>query len=213
MGGLIDLSNKKFGMLTVIKRSGTSNDNQAMWECRCDCGNICLVRGRDLRDGHTKTCGCKSHELTNNAKITHGKTKSRLYGIWRSMKSRCYVKSCKEYDNYGGRGITVCDEWLNDFQAFYGWSMENGYQDNLTIDRKNNDKGYSPDNCRWATAKEQANNTRNNHFLEYNGEIHTIAEWSEITKIKSSTIERRINQYGWSVEKSLTKKPRREQGD
>lgn len=208
MGRFVDLTGQRFGMLTVICRNGTSSDKQALWECKCDCGKVHFVRGRDLRSGHTKTCGCKSHELTNAAKITHGQSDSRVYGIWRAMRSRCYLPSVKEYKNYGGRGITVCDEWRNDFQAFYDWAMANGYAEDLTIERKDVNGNYEPSNCRWVTNKEQQNNKRNNHLLEYNGEIHTITEWSEITGIKKTTIERRINKYGWSIEKSLTKKPR-----
>lgn len=117
-------------------------------------------------------------------KLKHGQCGTRLYNIFRGMKKRCYNKNCKDFYKYGGRGITVCDEWKDSFQAFYDWSIANGYFDNLTIDRIDNNKGYSPDNCRWVDIKTQSNNTRKNVFLTYNGETMTLAEWGEKIKYK-----------------------------
>ena len=122
------------------------------------------------------------------------------------MRQRCYNPKNKRYKEYGARGVTVCEEWLNNFEAFYEWAIANGYRDNLTIDREDANKNYEPSNCRWITAKEQANNKRNNNYITYNGETHTIAEWAEIYNIKYSTLYQRINRYGWSVDRALNAK-------
>ena len=121
------------------------------------------------------------------------------------MKSRCYRKTCPNYHRYGGRGITICDDWLDDFMNFYNWSMENGYSDELSIDRIDNNKGYSPSNCRWSSAKEQANNTRSTIFLTYNGETKSASEWSKIIGISRDVLTRR-KRNGWSDEQCLTTK-------
>ena len=120
------------------------------------------------------------------------------------MKKRCYSENEIGYENYGGRGITVCDEWKNNFEAFYNWAIENGYKDGLTLDRKDNDGQYCPENCKWSTVKEQANNRRSNHLLTLNGETHNLMEWSEITGIPYHTLKKRINGSKWSTEKALT---------
>jgi hypothetical protein len=115
------------------------------------------------------------------------------------MVARCHRKNTKAYPAYGGRGITVCDEWKNSFQSFYDWAMENGYNDGLSIDRIDNDKGYSPVNCRWVTMDTQSNNRRSNVTVEYNGESHTVAEWAKILGIKYGTLHKRLEE-GWSAE-------------
>ena len=159
-----EMVGQKFGRLTVVQREGTSSNGCATWRCRCECGNEVVVTGGNLRSGNTTSCGCFFKEMvaSNNtkSKTTHGKTNTRLHTIWSDMKQRCGNPKDHFYYIYGGRGISVCDEWKNDFQAFYDWAIHNGYRDDLTIDRKNNDQGYCPDNCRWATWKEQANNKR-----------------------------------------------------
>lgn len=135
--------------------------------------------------------------------MKHGLRHTRLYGIWLQMKNRCNNEKTARYKDYGARGITVCDEWCNDFKAFYDWSMANGYSDDLTIDRINNDGNYEPSNCRWITIKQQSRNTRHNTLLTLNGEAHCLIEWSEITGITKSCIQDRLR-YGWSVERALT---------
>lgn len=135
-------------------------------------------------------------------RVTHGKRHTRLYRIWLQMKNRCFNENGERYKDYGARGITVCNEWRNNFQAFYDWSMSNGYSDNLTIDRIDNDKGYSPDNCRWATVKEQNRNSRRCDMISYHGETHCLREWSEVLGISYSALRNRKN-YGWSVERMM----------
>ena len=134
----------------------------------------------------------------------HGMYGSRLYKTWNNMISRCYCKSFRNYRNYGGRGITVCDEWKNSFVAFMNWALSNGYSDTLTLDRINTEGGYCPENCRWITNKEQQNNKRNNRLITYKGITHTLQEWSEITGIHKKTISKRIDR-GWTIEDALTK--------
>ena len=199
---LIDLTDHRFGRLVVIKRYGTRG-KAVTWLCRCDCGAEIVTRGDSLRKGATQSCGCIHKEQLQQRNYTHGLTHTRLHNIWGLMIQRCYNPQTPCYEAYGGRGITVCDEWRESFQAFYEWAMVNGYKDNLTVDRKDNEKGYSPDNCRWVTRKVQANNTRRNHYINYSGEKHTVSEWAEIIGIMPDTLRCRIIR-GWSVEKALT---------
>lgn len=212
----IDISGEKFGKLTVIEPIGKSKYNEIIWKCRCDCGNEVTATGINLRRGHVKSCGCLrgSGEVSGSRNNLGGKytgiTKKnkRLYRIWIGMKSRCYNPNSGSYKYYGAKGVTVCEEWLHDFQAFYDWAMANGYRDDLTLDRKDNSKCYSPDNCKWSTMKEQAQNTSQTSFLEYRDETKTFSEWSETTGIPKNVLKQRIRN-GWSAEKALTTKLRR----
>lgn len=199
---LIDLTGKRFGMLTVICRAADRNGD-AMWKCVCDCGRERIVLGESLRCGHTKSCGCQMRRILLESNIKHGKTNTKLYGVWSTMKSRCLNPNSASYKLYGKRGIKVCEEWANDFQAFYEWAVSTGYHEGLSIDRIDTNGNYEPSNCRWADAKMQANNRRNSHIVTLNGESHTIAEWSKITGIKSSTLYMRLNKYGYSVDDAL----------
>lgn len=204
MGKIIDLTGKRFHRLKVIEYIGTDKRNEAIWKCECECGKIINVRSYPLKSGHTKSCGCwKIDEARENPhKSTHGMSNDRLYIIWCNMKARCYNKNNPKYDDYGGRGITVCKEWLDDFMNFYNWAMENGYSKELEIDRKDNNGNYEPSNCRWTNRITQMNNTRNNMLLSFMGETKTIHQWAEEYKIEFSCLRWRIDN-GWSVEKAL----------
>lgn len=145
----------------------------------------------------------RDHRGSRNPAFIHGLTNHPLHRTWSNAKSRCYDANSTPFKDYGGRGITFCEEWKNSFQAFYDWAMANGYKHGLTLDRIDNNKGYSPDNCRWATMKEQSNNRRSNKYLEFRGETRTVSQWSEITGIHNDTILKRLK-HGWSVDKTLT---------
>lgn len=204
MGKRRNLIGEKFGRLEVISEAGSSKQGRRLWKCKCTCGNVTILNTNVLTSGTTKSCGCFRGEAVRDRMRTHGMSHSRLFSIWSAMKQRCYNKNFHQYKHYGGRGVTICDKWLNNFKAFYDWAMANGYAEDLTIDRKDNDKGYSPDNCRWITNKEQQNNKRTNRVLTLNGETHTASEWSEIIGISRKLIEDRVVRLGWSDEKALT---------
>lgn len=195
----IDLTGEKFGRLLVQERAENSREGRAQWLCKCDCGKLKVISGKSLREGKTKSCGCLHIETIT----THGMSRTRLSQIWRDMKQRCQNVNNASYESYGGRGIAVCDEW-QEFVPFYNWAVANGYNDTLTIDRIDNDKGYSPDNCRWATQKEQANNRHSNNLITFMGETLTLTQWSEKTGMGCQTLYERIFIRGWSIEKALT---------
>ena len=208
MGKLKNMTGQRVGRLTVLDRDCLGmRGGHARWICRCDCGNMVSVLGESLRIGETKSCGCFKKEVTStrsrvdNAK--HRETGTRMHKIWVAMKQRCYNEKDIHYNDYGKRGISVCEEWLDNYEAFRDWSLKNGYDSKLSIDRINVNGDYSPENCRWATSKEQQNNKRNNRRLTYNGETHTIAEWVRITGISRSSICYRL-ESGWPIEKVLT---------
>lgn len=171
-----NLLNQSFGNLTVISEYRKPNQKKAHWLCQCICGNTTIVTTSDLKRGHTKSCGCL--KLKNNNKTSRKSVKSnRQYNIWQGMKSRCFQPTNKDYKNYGGRGITVCNEWKDNFMAFYEWSIANGYSDNLTIDRIDTNGNYEPSNCRWVDIKTQERNRRNNLYIT---ETKSLSEWCEI---------------------------------
>lgn len=198
-----NLVGRKFGKLLVIKRVENNKHNQAMWECLCECGNRSFASSASLVSGNTKSCGCLRKEITQKRSQTHGKRESRLYTIWAGIKNRCYCKTASNYKYYGGRGITVCDEWLHDFQAFYDWAMANGYDDSLTIDRIDVNGNYEPSNCRWITQKAQMNNYSRNRLITYNGKTQTMSQWADELGIKYDTLESRLNRLKWSIERAM----------
>ena len=201
----IDLTGRTFGRLTVIQYDHSKNG--AYWLCRCECGKTKVIKGNSLTRGVTTSCGCKSREMSISRSTTHGMTGTRIYRIRSGMIARCYKENATSYPKYGAKGITVCDEWLgeNGFINFYNWAMENCYKDNLTLDRINPKGNYEPSNCRWATYKEQANNTKATVFLTYDGETKPASEWAEIVGISQSAITRR-KRKGWTDEECLTVK-------
>ena len=163
MGKFIDLSGNKYNRLLVIKRAPNKGRN-TMFKCICDCGTIKDIGASNLKSGGTKSCGCLDKEVLIKRNTKHGAKKDgiseRLYRIWKGMKTRCYYKKGSDFKHYGGRGITICDEWKNDYSVFRDWALANRYDDSLSIDRIDNDKGYSPKNCRWATQSQQVLNQR-----------------------------------------------------
>lgn len=199
----------RFGKLVVIRVLDERRHGHVMVECVCDCGNHKNIMLSSLIKGMTQSCGCYRKEYVSNKNRTHNKSKTRLYSIWCDMKRRCYNQTNKRYENYGGRGIKVCDEWRNNFQSFYEWAMANGYSDDLTIDRINVNGNYAPENCKWSTSIEQQNNTTRNHFLTYNGKTMTLAEWERETGIHRDILKDRINKLHWTTERALTTPVRR----
>lgn len=208
-----DETGNRYGRLLVIGLADCHKNKQLWWKCKCDCGSEVVVKGASLRNGATKSCGCISREafsLEGKKKRTHGYSRTPIYTVWTSMKARCYNENNWAYPYYGGRGIKVCDEWLGKDGAknFCSWAFENGYEGSsnhrhCTLDRIDNDGDYCPENCRWVCAVEQANNKRNNRFIEFNGAMHTFTQWSKITGLPTTTIRSRIYQ-GWPTEKALT---------
>lgn len=192
MSKLIDLTGNRYGKLVVVERAEdriqSNGRHRVFWKCHCDCGKDIDVLGDNLKHGHTTSCGCYRSELMSESMSTHKETNTKLYGVWCAIKTRCYNPHSKYYNRYGGRGIYVCDEWRNDFAAFRNWAHENGYKKGLSIDRIDNNRGYSPDNCRWADAKTQANNRSNNRILTFDGVSHSVTEWARILNVSPKTL-------------------------
>lgn len=167
--------------------------------CKCRCGVVKDVLLSNITQKKSKSCGCHRTELHTK----HGMCGCRLYHIWENMIQRCTNERNDNYPNYGARGVTICNDWV-DFAPFYEWSMSNGYSDGLTLDRVNVDGNYSPENCRWATTKEQANNKRDSRFIEYGGMRMTITEWAEHVNMPANRLRSRLDR-GWSFEDAISK--------
>lgn len=203
----------RFGQLTVVKEIYDNGIRKYL--CKCDCGNYCTPTPSSLKSG-TKSCGCIKTTASKERCITHGMANTRLYNVWSNIKARCNCKTNDSYPRYGGRGIKLCKEW-DDFETFYRWAYENGYDENAeygkcTIDRIDVNGNYEPSNCRWVDSYTQGNNKRNNIRLEYDGETHSLKEWSEKVHIKYSILLKRYHS-GWGVAEILTtpvKKQRRD---
>ena len=201
-----NIAGQRFGRLLVLDNHIPSTDG-TKWLCRCDCGVEKYVSIRKLRNGHTISCGCFNKEKALELNYIHGdsRTGERLYSIWRNMKARCRAQSGYNYNTYGARGIKVCSEWENSYTSFKNWALANGYSDELTLDRIDGNKGYFPENCRWATTKEQSLNRRTTKLLTFNGKTQYISEWAEDLGISPNLIYTRLSR-GWELDKVLSPK-------
>lgn len=192
-----DMAGQRFGRLVVLTVVGKATDGSLKWKCRCDCGSFHVVSSANLRNGHVSSCGCFRRETRR----THGLYRAPEYKIWSEMIQRCGNPNNAQYAQYGGRGIVVCERWLR-FEIFYA-DMGQRPRRVLTLERRDNNEGYTPTNCYWATKKEQANNTRATVFLNHNGLKKPRTWWAERIGIAAATLRCRIDR-GWSVERALT---------
>lgn len=212
MGKIIDMKGQRFGRWMVIDRADNLN-GRTMWHCRCDCGTEKDVDAVNLRKGLTLSCGCLLSEKMADKQRTHGKRRSRLYNVWSNMKRRCYDEQNISYPYYGGRGITVCDEWVgaDGFQHFWDWSYANGYDETApkgecTLDRIDVNGNYEPSNCRWTDSFGQMRNRTNNRRITIQGITKTLSEWAELYGISESLASDRLNR-GWEAQRAFTETP------
>lgn len=201
---IVDLTGKRAGKLVGVKVVGSDAYGRAMWLFKCDCGNEVVrqssIMVQAIKKHKESHCGCspslKTHGLTKQHK--------KMYWVWASMIQRCTNPSSKDFADYGARGITVHPDWRINFASFCDWSLANGYQPGLSIDRIDNSKGYEPSNCRWVTTKDQLRNQRKTVMVTWRGETRPLIEWSEITKINYRTLRQRLFVNKWDVEKAMT---------
>ena len=207
-----DLTGQTCGRLRVISSAKYAEGKQKRmrtgWLCICDpelggCGTVRVFTTSNLRSGNSQSCGCLHKEQLISRSTRHGGSHTRLYNIWCGMINRCSNPSQKEYSRYGGRGITVCPEWRADFTAFQSWALQNGYADDLSIDRIDPDGNYCPKNCRWVTMKEQQRNKGNTRRITHKGDTLTLNQWAQKTGINAECIRDRLAR-GWTVERALT---------
>lgn len=204
MSKVKDLTGQKFNRLTVIEPARSKSGRYA-WKCLCDCGNYTITVSAQLKNGNTKSCGCYKNDIARERFTKHGFSKTKLFSVYQGMQSRCNNIKNNMYKHYGGRGISVCDEWSgeNGFINFYNWSMSNGYKEGLQIDRINNEGNYCPKNCRWVTCRENLMNKSNTLFYEYKGEKMTLQEWATKSGISYKRLRARIKECGWDFEKAI----------
>lgn len=213
MGKFIDLTGKTFERLRVLHKDDAPQTGRyrTRWVCECACGNIVSVDAYNLAHGKSKSCGCLQREASIEANRSHGGTDERLYAVWCSMKNRCYNENVPAYHRYGGRGITVCDQWRESYAAFKEWALATGYLPDAprgvcTLDRIDNSGNYEPGNCRWISQREQMSNVSYNHLVKYDGKQWTIAELAHHFNIPYTKLYQRIALYGYSVEDAIHKK-------
>jgi len=195
----------KFERLKPIKR--IEGNGRTKWLCECDCGNTTIVTQKNLCNRNTKSCGCIVKEGNSNRK--HGESNTRLYELWTGIKRRCYGKNNTSYKWYGAKGIKMCKEWLNDYKKFRDWAYSTGYDESLprgkqTIERKDTNGNYCPENCEWKTIQQQQRNKSSNRPYEYNGEIHLLPEWAEILGLDYDLLRSRVVNHGWTLEQAIT---------
>ena len=202
-----DMTGEHFGRLTVTTYAGKAPNGHSLWECKCSCGTFVTVSRSNLISGKQVSCGCKRKEQAGMLNYSHGGSNSRLYSIWCNMITRTENPRGTAYNCYGGKGITISPEWRKDFATFHAWAEANGYKDDLTIDRIDNSKGYSPDNCRWISWKDQFNHRTTCKYLTFQGRTQSIAEWAKELDISKTALYQRIK-AGWPVDKALTEQKR-----
>lgn len=209
MPSYINLVGQKYSRLTVLEQSTERHaTGYIQWVCRCDCGTVCTVLGRRLKNGNTKSCGCRKLEASHEngkARKTHGMTNSPEYATWKSMRERCTVSIAENYPRYGGRGIIVCDEWMNSFEAFYR-DMGPRPSSEHSIDRRENDGNYEPGNCRWATLEEQNNNRRSNKKFLIDGKLLTLTQIARKYQISVYTLRSRIYRDHLPIKTAIKRK-------
>lgn len=206
MSAFTDLTGQRFTKWKVLKRAANYKNGKARWVCLCDCGNESIVISQGLLNGRSRSCGCLQRIIASQSNTTHGctvgRTQSREYRAWAAAKRRCFNPNARGYEDYGGRGITMCQEWEQNFEAFL--NAMGACPVGHTLDRyPNNEGNYEKSNCRWATRKQQNRNTRRNHWITHDGITLTISEWAERTGLSQSVIYSRISRYHWSAEKTL----------
>jgi hypothetical protein len=203
-GRFIDLTGMRFGELRVVSYAGASGDGHSRWNCMCSCGNECTVIGKNAKRGKTTSCGCVHKKLASAQRSTHGDCGTRLHNIYNLMISRCCKSNLPSYKDYGGRGITVCDEWKSSYVAFRQWARTHGYEEHLTIERKDVDGSYCPENCCWITLGDQNHNKRNSKRLTAFGETKPLSLWvlDPRCSVNYRTIMSRLGD-GWDTERAI----------
>lgn len=191
----------KFNRWTVISAEPIMKGGGRYWLCRCDCGKEKMVRGSVLRSGASKSCGCLTREMNIDRNTTHGMFGTRPYSAWHNLKDRCNNPNYHQYARYGGRGITYDPKWET-FEGFWE-DMQDGYSDELSLDRIDNDGNYCKENCKWSTRKEQMNNKTDNHYITYDGRTQTMTQWARELGMKDHTLSNRLCK-GWGIERAFT---------
>lgn len=202
MGTWIDLTGRQFGRLLVEEKAANIGDRTA-WRCRCDCGESVTIIGIRLTTGHTASCGCLKRDVISSRSKTHGRSKTSEYRIWSLAIQRCHNPIHPPFPKYGGRGIIVCDRWRHSFIAFLK-DMGSRPSPQHTLDRIDNNGPYSPENCRWASRREQSLNTRRNRLVSWRGQTLPIGEWAMIVGVHSRTLRARLDRLGWDVDRALS---------
>lgn len=208
----IQCAGKTYGRLYVFREVPIRKDGKICWLCLCSCGTLVIVTGKSLNGGHTRSCGCLQREKVGKLNFKHGHSKNeRMYQIWCDIRKRCFNNNSWAYKYYGGRGISICERWSK-YENFYKDLRESYYRHielygdvNTTIERVDNTKGYFPENCTWATRKEQSNNREFVRKITYNRQTHTVSKWAEILDMRPKTLYGRIFHYQWSIEDSFNK--------
>ncbi|MCH5261605.1 MAG: hypothetical protein J1F42_01705 [Lachnospiraceae bacterium] len=197
----IDLTGRRYGSLVVIELAVDVPGKKKKWFCKCDCGKKIIVSGSNLQSGHTKHCKDCGLKLSNESKVKHGKTRTKIYYVWQGMINRCDRPSHKSYCDYGAKGIFVCDEWHNS-KTFIDWALSNGYKEGLEIDRIDTNGSYCPENCRWVDRFENANNKTNNKIISHLGVERTLAEWARFYGVNYKNLSRNLSK-GYSLEEAV----------